>query len=213
MEEYYRVLQVDPSAEPEVIEAAWRRLAQLYHPDGARPDPDRMKAINVAHDVLKDPERRAAHDRDGERRRTDAAQVWSPSTRRARRVRRDIRGRNRQIAWPIAYALAWFVGGVLWSNFAAAWAPSQPWADLEQVGPSAVVGYVFGCGVIGSIDLTYLCRRSGEDLPLLGCVGVLIISPLVLAAGCVVAPIRAVVAAVSWVGGLVEGRRVRRNAN
>ncbi|NLD43706.1 MAG: J domain-containing protein, partial [Chloroflexi bacterium] len=30
---YYRILQVDPQAEPEVIEAAYRRLARMYHPD------------------------------------------------------------------------------------------------------------------------------------------------------------------------------------
>lgn len=63
MEDHYRTLQIDPSAEPEIIEAAWRRLAKLYHPDGARPNPQRMKAINAAHDVLKDPARRAAYDR------------------------------------------------------------------------------------------------------------------------------------------------------
>lgn len=203
MEEHFRILRVDPSAEPEVIEVAWRRLAQLCHPGGTRPDPTRMMAINVAHDVLKDPDWRAAHHRDRVRRRTELAQVWSPPPRRARGARRDIRGLNRQIVWPIAYALAWLVGGALWSNFAAGWAPSQPWTDLEQAGPSAVVGYVFGC-VLGSIDLTFLCRRSGEGLPPLGCVGVLIISPLVLAAGRVVAPIRAVVAPVSL------GRRSRR---
>ena len=29
----YRVLQVDPEAEDEVIKAAYRRLARKYHPD------------------------------------------------------------------------------------------------------------------------------------------------------------------------------------
>ena len=64
MEDLYRTLQVDPGADPEVIDAAWRRLAHLYHPDnGLRPDPERMAAINQAHQVLKDPEQRAEYDR------------------------------------------------------------------------------------------------------------------------------------------------------
>lgn len=64
MEDLYRTLQVDPGAEPEVIDAAWRRLAHLYHPDGGqRPDEERMAAVNRAHQVLKDPVQRAEYDR------------------------------------------------------------------------------------------------------------------------------------------------------
>jgi curved DNA-binding protein CbpA len=61
----YKVLQVDPEAEDEVVQAAYRRLAQKYHPDRS-PGPEaaaRMVAINAAWDVLRDPARRAAHDR------------------------------------------------------------------------------------------------------------------------------------------------------
>lgn len=61
----YKVLQVDPEAEREVIEAAYRRLARKYHPD-VSPDPDspqKMIAINQAWDQLRDPVRRAAVDR------------------------------------------------------------------------------------------------------------------------------------------------------
>ena len=61
----YKVLQVDPEAEEEVIEAAYRRLARKYHPD-VSPDPEsqeRMVRINQAWDLLRDPQRRAAVDR------------------------------------------------------------------------------------------------------------------------------------------------------
>ena len=61
----YKVLQVDPEAEDEVIQAAYRRLARKYHPDVA-PGPEaaaRMSAINGAWAVLGDPDQRAAHDR------------------------------------------------------------------------------------------------------------------------------------------------------
>ncbi len=42
----YKVLQVDPEAEDEVIEAAYRRLARKYHPDVSptRESQDRMVA-------------------------------------------------------------------------------------------------------------------------------------------------------------------------
>lgn len=60
----YNVLQVDPEAEDEVIQAAYRRLAQKYHPDVAGPDgAERMTAINAAWALLRDPARRASVDR------------------------------------------------------------------------------------------------------------------------------------------------------
>ena len=61
----YKTLQVDPEAEDEVIEAAYKRLARKYHPDVA-PGPeaqDRMVRINQAWEMLRDPTRRAAVDR------------------------------------------------------------------------------------------------------------------------------------------------------
>ncbi len=62
--DYYAVIQVDPRAERDVIDAAYRRLAAKYHPD-VDPSPgatERMKLINVAYDVLSDPEKRRAYD-------------------------------------------------------------------------------------------------------------------------------------------------------
>ena len=63
-EEYYEILQVHPSAEPEVIEAAYKKLAQKYHPDVDKsPEAtEKMKMINVAHDVLSNPEQRKRYD-------------------------------------------------------------------------------------------------------------------------------------------------------
>jgi curved DNA-binding protein CbpA len=60
----YKVLQVDPEAEDEVIQAAYRRLAQKYHPDRSvgQAAIDRMVAINAAWEIIGDPERRASHD-------------------------------------------------------------------------------------------------------------------------------------------------------
>ena len=60
----YKVLQVDSEAEDEVIQAAYRRLAQKYHPDvAAGPEAAaRMAGINAAWEILRDPNRRAGLD-------------------------------------------------------------------------------------------------------------------------------------------------------
>lgn len=75
----YKVLQVDPEAEDEVIQAAYRRLARKYHPDVA-PGPEaaaRMAAINAAWELLRDPARRASLDRE---RAAVAARAATPAS-------------------------------------------------------------------------------------------------------------------------------------
>jgi len=65
----YKVLQVDPEADLDVIQAAYRRLAQKYHPDRAAGSSEaetaafRMVEINAAWDQLRDPGRRSDYDR------------------------------------------------------------------------------------------------------------------------------------------------------
>jgi curved DNA-binding protein CbpA len=73
----YKVLQVDPEAGREVIEAAYKRLARMYHPDVSG-DPDTvamMVQINQAWEVLRDPARRAAVDRARARAAATSARV------------------------------------------------------------------------------------------------------------------------------------------
>lgn len=64
-QDLYAILQVHPSAHPDVVAAAYRRLAQLYHPDkNESPDAtETMTRINLAYKVLSDPTERAAYDR------------------------------------------------------------------------------------------------------------------------------------------------------
>jgi DnaJ-domain-containing protein 1 len=61
----YEVLQVHYNAEPEVIEAAFRRLALKYHPDrSSAPDAlQRTRELISARDVLGNDQKRAAYDR------------------------------------------------------------------------------------------------------------------------------------------------------
>lgn len=62
---YYQVLQVDPLADPEVIDAAFKRLAIKYHPDTS-PEPGsaaNMRELLTAREILANPARRAAYDK------------------------------------------------------------------------------------------------------------------------------------------------------
>ena len=63
--DYYMILQVHPSAEPEIIKSAYRRLAQMYHPDVNR-DPSaqkKMQLINQAYAAISDPAMRRSYHR------------------------------------------------------------------------------------------------------------------------------------------------------
>ncbi|MBE0476912.1 MAG: J domain-containing protein [Coriobacteriia bacterium] len=65
--DHYTRLQVSRSAEPEVIEKAYKALCMKYHPDKVPPEgrhaaTRRMQRINEAYEVLSDPRRRAGYD-------------------------------------------------------------------------------------------------------------------------------------------------------
>src|SRR5262249_61151223 len=63
-QDLYKILQVDPDADTEVIEAAYRRLARRYHPDlnHAAWAVVRMKELNTAYETLRSPRLRALYD-------------------------------------------------------------------------------------------------------------------------------------------------------
>lgn len=65
MQDYYDVLGVPRTASQKEIRAAFRKLARRYHPDvkpGDKAAEARFKAINEAHEVLSDPEKRRRYD-------------------------------------------------------------------------------------------------------------------------------------------------------
>lgn len=66
MKDYYRILGVLDDAEDFIIRATYKALAQRYHPDKWKGDPQeankRMSDINEAYDVLSDAEKRKIYD-------------------------------------------------------------------------------------------------------------------------------------------------------
>jgi len=64
--DHYALLGVAPTAEPDVIRAAYRALAKRYHPDhttATRPGAgEHMALLNAAYAILSCPEQRYAYD-------------------------------------------------------------------------------------------------------------------------------------------------------
>ena len=61
--DYYELLQISSSAEPETIHRVYRLLAQRYHPDNQQTGNDsRFRELVQAYETLTDPERRAQYD-------------------------------------------------------------------------------------------------------------------------------------------------------
>jgi curved DNA-binding protein CbpA len=67
MKDYYSILGIIKTAEDIVVKAAYRALAQKYHPDKFSGDPavaqQRMQEINEAYSVLSDEEKRREYDK------------------------------------------------------------------------------------------------------------------------------------------------------
>ena len=61
--DFYEVLQISPSAEPETIRRVYRLLALRYHPDNTESgNPREFELVFAAYRTLSDPEKRAAFD-------------------------------------------------------------------------------------------------------------------------------------------------------
>jgi curved DNA-binding protein CbpA len=63
LKNYYLILEVHPNARKEVIQASYRILAKVYHPDNGGGNKDIMLDINEAYEVLTDEHKRSSYDK------------------------------------------------------------------------------------------------------------------------------------------------------
>jgi curved DNA-binding protein CbpA len=101
----YQVLGLLPSAHDLVIQAAYRTLAALYHPDvGDVASTRRMAQLNDAYAKLRDPARRALYDAERRLRSAPAATVVTRAKREAAAPQRgngSVLGFGRYQGWTI----------------------------------------------------------------------------------------------------------------
>lgn len=76
--DYYEVLQVSDTAEPETINRVYRIFAQRYHPDNQETGNEgRFREITEAYQILSNPEKRARYDATSQKRRKERWRVVS----------------------------------------------------------------------------------------------------------------------------------------
>ena len=76
--DYYEVLQVSDTAEPETINRVYRIFAQRYHPDNQETGNEaRFREITEAYQILSNPEKRAQYDATSQKRRKERWRVVS----------------------------------------------------------------------------------------------------------------------------------------
>ena len=76
--DYYEILQVSDTAEPETINRVYRIFAQRYHPDNQETgNEERFREITEAYHILSNPEKRAQYDATNQKRRKDRWRIVS----------------------------------------------------------------------------------------------------------------------------------------
>jgi len=96
--DHYEILQISPNADVETIRRVYRMQAQRFHPDNLDSgNAEAFRRISDAYEVLIDPKRRAAYDRDHrEARRREAKGV--PELPKAPPVMDEMRRREEILA-------------------------------------------------------------------------------------------------------------------
>jgi hypothetical protein len=114
----YAELGVDRRALPAAIEAAYRQMIKLHHPDVAADQvaaTTRVKRINLARHWLSDPQRRAAYDRTFGWDRIEIQSDWQPPATTVEdllRVHEVRRRRQPPYAGIARFGLAMIGGGI-----------------------------------------------------------------------------------------------------
>jgi curved DNA-binding protein len=187
--DHYQLLGLDPLASLDEIKAAWRRLAKKHHPDRNQGDEfahSRFSALNEAYQVLSDPTRRSAYDR--EYRLKHRGRTYPGSADRPRRpepatgappdpASGPARGRDLKRRLPLSLK-QFRAGGRISMNLdhlgkpLTIVLPEQVWPGLELVFPGH--GYPGRNGgaagrltVVLELELPPGCYLEGGDLHLL----------------------------------------------
>ena len=149
MLDYYAVLGVNPGAEDIVIRAAYRALAQRYHPDRFAGSQDeahrRMSELTQAYEVLADPVRRPKYDR----RRTLYARAVAARVNHARRFASALHPRElrsiREIRGKYRAGLAALMGAVVVLSIFNIFHHSErikEWLGLNTANTATAVGRI-----------------------------------------------------------------------
>ena len=65
--DYYELMQISRTADPDTIHRVYRFLASRFHPDNPETgDPEKFSLLRTAYDVLSDPGRRMTYDLEGD---------------------------------------------------------------------------------------------------------------------------------------------------
>ena len=64
---YYDLLEVSSRARAEVVEAAYKTLIKIFHPDKPTGDENKARALNEAYKIISDSASRADYDRAGKK--------------------------------------------------------------------------------------------------------------------------------------------------
>ncbi len=154
----YAELEVHPGASPETIDAAWRSLVKRHHPDVTAGPDERIRRLNVAHDWLSDPGRRARYDTEVR----DRSQGWAPAEAAADRSAGESPADGRSFSERYR--------GTTWDNGTAAAAGGADPSPTPPSGRSPVrvsagrpVGLLIGVGLVSAGAIALLVALATLD--------------------------------------------------
>ncbi|GFZ97088.1 J domain-containing protein [Okeania sp. KiyG1] len=104
--DYYKTLNVNPTATQGQIKQAYRRLVKLFHPDVNTEiaDRERIISINEAYEVLGDPQRRKSYDRQFnqyDRKYTNTKQNYQKHNKRSKNADEHLQKWLNQVYKPV----------------------------------------------------------------------------------------------------------------
>jgi molecular chaperone DnaJ len=77
---YYKILKVEPDANPSEIKKAYRQAVKRYHPDVAARNDEKFKQIQEAYETLSDPSKKMLYDEEALSPRKSSLKMREPVT-------------------------------------------------------------------------------------------------------------------------------------